>query len=87
MEDVKASPVDGPDPVQNAPPPENIQTTDASTEGVSTHPYRLRNVRSNWKHRFACRLTARRAHQTLGQESTDQAIQAGLSRILTKKGV
>ena len=82
MEDVQALPGEDLDPVQEPPPPEDILATDASSEGVSTHPYRLlRNVRSSWKHRFAYRLTARKARQTLGQEATDQAIQAELSQM------
>ena len=41
MEDVQAPPAEDLDPVQEPPPQDDIQTTDASTKGVSTHPYRL----------------------------------------------
>jgi len=45
MKNVKAPPAEDPDPVQEPPPPQDdIHTTDASTAGVSTHPYRLRNL-------------------------------------------
>jgi len=45
----------------------------------------LRNFRSSWKHRFAYRLTERKARQTLGQKATDQPIQAELFKTLAKK--
>ena len=74
MEDVQDPLAEDLDPVQEPPPQEDIMATDASTEGVSTHPYRLRNVRSSWKHRFAYRLTARKARQSLGQEGDSSRV-------------